>query len=289
MRRIITGTILAIAVVVWEGLNYWTLADAVLQKLNNLGPVGILVASLLMSRIFALVLAMVAIALLYSAITTFKSIRRSEPLSTQAPTPSIHIENNPRIEFNPVITSQSLERPRTTTPKNEPSQIPLIDYVQAEGRRIGAVPVMAAIFRNAASQIIGEKTPSAKNVTASLTYRIAEQNPADEVPEAEIHISFGLWLNSYTRYANFGPGTSDALLITVRRGEQLFIFDEAPTVPPSLRAGAIIREPNEILIPWTDFSIEIFLISNGTTLFHDWLQYECESSGDELRRSEMKP
>jgi len=161
------------------------------------------------------------------------------------------------------------------------AQLPFIQFVQAESKTINDATIISALFKNCASEVVGQKNLTAIDATAALTFRNSESSESDdpEEHEAEIHVNFGLWFNTYARYATFAPNASNALVVVVREGNQLSIPECAPTVRPGLYHGKVVAEPEQITIPWTSFTVEVFIFCKNVTLFHDFFLYESEAGG----------
>jgi hypothetical protein len=95
-RNLVTGTLMLVASIAWEALDYWSVLDATVAKLKESGPLGVLIANVLISRIAILVLAAVGVAILWRALT-----EKELPPIMAAPT--VSQTANPIFNANPVI------------------------------------------------------------------------------------------------------------------------------------------------------------------------------------------
>jgi|SRR5579864_2436132 len=136
-----------------------------------------------------------------------------------------------------------------------------------------------AVFRNKPAPTGAEGTP-AYEVTAHLIYR--SRDGKQQI------IDFGTWLNEYTHFVDFKPGTSHSLILSSKtrvRGfddKTVYVFDNPASFNPRtrrMRAGITIHAPQEKPMLTDCCEVEISLTSKNITVYHGKLSCKNTPGG----------
>jgi hypothetical protein len=293
MREFLAGALAVVLLLVWELLNHWGVLASALEKLKASGASGNFLANIILSPLLPLILGTAALVLVYKGSREIVKDRAKEIAPAQLPPIENRIDNSPKVQVSPKVvvspqfTQQVVigreEKPPVES-KVEKEQFASLSFLKAkqvllredqrgvwheastnlEYARKGIV----APFKNVPKQI-GEHTPTAGSVTASLVFR----NPAN--PE-EIHINHGVWLRHYEHGATFSSGETNYLLVALKQVH--FVTFENPNTHNPLqgrwRSGMSIHYPQAIPLR-AEGEVEIVLVDRwNVTLFQGIFDYK---------------
>jgi hypothetical protein len=225
MRKLLGGVVAVVALIVVEAISHWSVLDPMLQALKKSGASGSLLAQIELSPLFALVLGLTALTLVYQAVTEMKKERKSHPNESRGhgyQLPPIKIENT----FSPTNTNQLAAPPIAPAKivRPNPNMIflrtktlnvdgGLNDHVFFERQDETDIRAVVACFRNQPldDQIVAD----AGCVSAHIVYR----NPNNE--EVGEGIARALWLGETHNTVDFDVGESKCAILLLQAGEKL--------------------------------------------------------------------
>jgi len=223
MRNLVEGAVLLLASIFWEALNYWSLLDAVLQKLRASGSAGNLLAGIITSRLLIVVLILVAIRLLTKGIRELGQTKAVQPV-TQPLVPPIHIETKVNQSVGPQeparVTIPQYERPRPNVVFLRTRGVNLTVDGGAgyesffETNEKGEGKALVACFRN--QPLYGVRCADT-SVTAQLVFK----NATGE--EIGIGVSGACWLNQVDFLFHLDVGNSGCVILIVRTNAGQFV------------------------------------------------------------------
>jgi hypothetical protein len=308
MKKYPGSFVSVILLIAWMLLNYWSVFAPALDSLRASGASGSFLAKIILSPMFALLLGTAAVALAYKGISNAGQKGGTAP---SVPQPIENkIEDRSRIDvspnfsptFSPTFSPQVLvgSPDKVVAPKIEKEdsdESPSLSFLKAEEvllhqTQIGtwyeastelqsAVRGLVAPFKNVPKGI-GERTPKASSVTASMVFRNVERSD-------EMHINHGVWLQHYEHFATFRSGETQYLLIAVKTIPYV-TFDNPHTHNPfksRWRSGMSVSPPQAMTL-WNEGEVEITLVDSwGVTLFHGVFDYKL--SADEMILTQRQP
>jgi hypothetical protein len=218
---------------------------------------------------------------------------QSTPLQSQIANPTLSA--NPVINVYPPaperadVPKYEVQKPESTAVRLEFIQV-VVALVQQDAHNTwvaldGHQHTNAVLveFRNTPKQI-GEKTPTARGVVASLSFT------ADDSGQ-KLHINHGAWLNEYTHYEDFRSGQTKKLLIAVNgvrvtAGRTTFAAIENPRASNPFASGYGSRQTIKGMRPLdlpsqNGGSVTVTLIDgDGVTVFYGEFKYKI--TGDDI-------
>jgi hypothetical protein len=212
------GGLAVVAVLILQSVEHWTVIDAVLTGLRDLGAGGKFAYDILMSRLLPLVIAVAAVYLSFEG----RKESKEQCEHIQAPSDKARTENSPKQE----LSQSGIHIPISITNSGQPSPVPSVPPVigkpesprltPLKAREIWIHKVQASVysevarphnmanwgivlpFENTASKESGIQTPTASSVTARLVFKNKEGD--------EKRINQGAWLDHFRYLINFGSG-----------------------------------------------------------------------------------
>jgi hypothetical protein len=298
MKKYLGSFVSVILLIAWTLLNHWSVFVPALESLKSSGASGSFLAKIILSPLFPFLLGTVAVAL---AIKGMSSARQEEAASPSVPQPIENkIENRSKVEvspnfsptFSPTFSPQVLvaSHDKIVTPqieKEDSDESASLSFVKAKEvllhqNEIGiwyeastdlqrALRGFVAVFKNVPKRI-GERTPKASSVTASMVFRNVERSD-------EMHINHGVWLQHYEHFSTFHSGETQYLLIAVKKLPYV-TFDNPHTHNPfkgRWRSGMSVSPPQAMTL-WNEGEVEIVLVDTWeVTLFHGVFDYKLSA------------
>jgi hypothetical protein len=263
-----------------QSIEHWSVVDSVLSRLRGMGAAGAFIAAILVSPVVPLSLAIAAIALAWQGRKEKKVPIATPALPLVENNPSLVQNVSPHIEVN--VGSQD---PRPSEPEEEKRDTANIISLKAKeiwlhcnatgvwyeaSTNLELAPRGIVLpFKNLPKQI-GEHTPKADSVTASLVFRGI--NAADE-----LNINHGVWLKHYEYFATFNSGETNYLLVAVKLVPYV-TFENPNSSDPfrsrRFRSGMSVHHPQAIAL-WEEGQVEVVLVdTRNVTVFHGVFDYK---------------